>query len=196
VLCPHPGCLHEEPSAELAALHAGACPAALGRGFRYVPAEEVAAALRQRALRQRAQLFLDADFGGCAGSAPMRCMCEIDDAAARLTFRELEEGRGMYRFSLQRCTGVHRGWQLDCDAQCTFERGAFPRTVDLVVFSGSYDHTYDYYTSRLSGWALCPCSSRRLLSEEAAALEGADADAVPPAAQATACPRGLRGRAQ
>lgn len=173
VLCPHPGCDHEEPSAELAVLHSASCPvgashAARGcRGFCYALPGEVAAALRRRALRETAELILDFDLGGCSRSVPMKCLCEIDDETPGLTFRDLDDSRGSVKVHLDKCTGIHRGWQLDLQAQCAFERGAFPRTVDLVVFSGCYDSTCDYYTSRLSGWAFCPCASRRLLSGDA-----------------------------
>lgn len=168
--CPIPGCDHEEPSAELAARHAGSCRflAAGGRpGFCYASPGEVASALRRRALRQEAEVILDLDLGGCAGSAPKRCICEIDEQAPGLLLRELQEGWSSVRIRLDTCTGLHRGWQLSSADQCTYERGAFPRSVDLAVFSGRYDNTYDYYTSRLSGWALCPRNSRRLLSPEA-----------------------------
>lgn len=98
---------------------------------------------------------------------PMKCLCEIDDETPGLTFRDLDDSRGSVKVHLDKCTGIHRGWQLDLQAQCAFERGAFPRAVDLVVFSGCYDSTCDYYTSRLSGWAFCPCASRQLLSGDA-----------------------------
>lgn len=173
VRCPIPGCDHEEPSAELAMRHSASCPvaaaarAAGGRlGFCYASPEEVSAALRRRALREIAEVILDLDLGS-ARSTPMRCVCEIDEEAPGLLLRELEEGWDSVRISLDKCTGLHRGWQLNDAARLDYEQGAFPRTVDLVVFSGSYDNTYDYYTSRLSGWSFCPRRRQRLLSADA-----------------------------
>lgn len=173
VRCPCPGCGHEEPTAELAILHSQRCPIllaarALGTwpGFCYCPPGEVLAALRRRSRREVAEAILDLDLGGCPGSAPRHCICEIDDEAPGLLLREVEEGWESVRIRLDTCTAVHKGWNLSSLAQRDCERGAFPRMVDLVVFSGCYDNTYDYYTSRLSGWALCPRNSRRLLSAD------------------------------
>merc|ERR1719330_161213 len=104
---------------------------------------------------------------GGEGQPPIECLGEIDEQVPSLVFRRQDEERGCIRFRLERCTGVYRGWQLRGAARRTLERGAFPREVDLAVLAGCYNNTYDYYTSRLSGWTFCPSTRMDLLSDEA-----------------------------
>eukprot|EP00401_Gymnodinium_catenatum_P027849 CAMPEP_0117512542 /NCGR_PEP_ID=MMETSP0784-20121206/29084_1 /TAXON_ID=39447 /ORGANISM="" /LENGTH=455 /DNA_ID=CAMNT_0005308263 /DNA_START=1 /DNA_END=1365 /DNA_ORIENTATION=+ len=166
VRCPHPGCNHEEPTAALAAEHSALCREG-GSGFRYADPKDISAALRRRAMCQKVEVIVDADFGGSRSSSPISCVCELDADTPSLLLRGQDMRRVSTRFHLEKCRGVQRGWQLDGQARRALERGAFPRTVDFVVLCGRYDNTYDFHTSRLSGWTFCPGSCNRVLSDDA-----------------------------
>jgi len=84
-----------------------------------------------------------------------------------LVFRRQDEHRSCVRFQMDLCTEIHQGWQLSGLERQALERDAFPRAVDLLVLSGAYNCTYDYYTSRLSGWSFLPAERKTLLSDEA-----------------------------
>lgn len=187
VRCPHRGCSHEASSAADAACHAASCPVGARRaaawragwefavecgrrrgaipppGFCYAPPSDVMATLKRWSLRERGDLTLDANLGGRPGASPLHCLCEVDERLPGIVFRRQDEIRNCLRFRLGSTTAVHRGWELGGPARRSFETAAFPRAVDLTVFAGCYNNTYDYYTTRLSGWSFVPSQREELL---------------------------------
>jgi len=123
--------------------------------------------LRRRRSREKVGLLLDGDLGGRADAPALDCLCEVDHDLPGLLFRRQDDRHSCLKFRFGAGTEVHRGWQLDGPARAALEKGAFPRLVDLIVFTGCYNNSYDYYTSRLSGWSLVPPERQALLPEEA-----------------------------
>lgn len=159
VLCPHPGCLHEEDTAELAALHAENCPVAAGQnllgqrcGFQYAEptALESAARLRcQRTSFGRAAVVLDHDLGGTATDEPKECACEVDDELPGLILQHLGS---VTKVALDWRTIVLRGWELSASQQHALEAGAFPPVIDHMPYF-ALDHNVDLRLVALWIWA-------------------------------------------
>mmetsp|Transcript_1805 Transcript_1805/g.5011 ORF Transcript_1805/g.5011 Transcript_1805/m.5011 type:complete len:442 (-) Transcript_1805:75-1400(-) len=182
ILCPHPGCDHEEPTPFLATCHASRCPVAAARltlegyrGFRYAKPELLIAAWRCRAGREVADVVLDRDFGGCLGGVLRESACEVDRRSPALL---VYSGSAMKRFSLTRGhVEVSKGWCLDEVARDDCERGAFPRVVKHLpllqtnCLYDEHDMWHDDGYTLLLGWVLCVEHSAhaalRVISEEA-----------------------------